>query len=463
MSKQDMQKKLHPKSAAALDTPDNPQAAIFQQEEELDQGLSGDVFGIEDGHDIKYKTLEWPLVAGLMITEIVSTGLLTLPSSLATVGLIPGISVIAFLGAFTTYTAWSLIQFKLRHPAVHNMGDAALILFGPIGREILGSGTVIFAVLSAGSQILAGQSALSLISGDGLCMVTFSGIFTIVMAIASFRRTLDGLGYLSIAGGISIVVAGIVGLAGAGAVPVQPGNIRVTVKTDFTTAFISIMNPVFAFTGHSIFFLLISEMKRPRDAMKAAWTLQITATSLYIVFALVSYWYIGSNVSSPSFLNLSPSWLKSAFAIAIPNFLIGGGLYTHVASKLVFTRLFRHTKHIHSHTYKGWGVWTFLILLTNTAAFILAVSIPFFSYLVGIASAAFVAWYTYGLGGAFWLHDAYYFQGGFQAWLRQPMMLVLNVLTVLAGAFFSVGGIYATIVSWIRASAAGELPIPFQC
>ncbi|RYC60575.1 hypothetical protein CHU98_g5628 [Xylaria longipes] len=80
------------------------------------RGLPGDVFGREDGHDIKYKRLSWPLVAGLMITEVVSNGMLTLPSSLAAVGLVPGILVLLFLGAFATYTASALIQFKLRHP-----------------------------------------------------------------------------------------------------------------------------------------------------------------------------------------------------------------------------------------------------------------------------------------------------------------------------------------------------------
>ncbi len=88
----------------------------FYEEAPINQGLPGDVFGSEDGHDIKYKTLSWPLVAVLMITEIVSNGMLSLPSSLAAVGVVPGVIVIVFLGAFATYTAWALIQFKLRHP-----------------------------------------------------------------------------------------------------------------------------------------------------------------------------------------------------------------------------------------------------------------------------------------------------------------------------------------------------------
>jgi len=65
---------------------------------------------------IRYKTLSWELVAVLMIAEIVSNGMLSLPSSLAVVGLVPGIILIVFLGVFGLFTAWILIQFKLRHP-----------------------------------------------------------------------------------------------------------------------------------------------------------------------------------------------------------------------------------------------------------------------------------------------------------------------------------------------------------
>ncbi len=112
-----------------------------------------------------------------------------------------------------------------------------MILFGPVGREILGAGTIIFAVFATGSQILAGQLALSVLSNEKLCTVAFSGIFAVAVTLASFPRTLDSLGFLSIVGGVSIVVAGIVALAGAGVVPIQPGDIQIAVASDFTSAF----------------------------------------------------------------------------------------------------------------------------------------------------------------------------------------------------------------------------------
>lgn len=45
-----------------------------------------DVFGDEENHQIKYKTLSWQLVTVLMIAEVVSNGMLSLPSSGGVVG-----------------------------------------------------------------------------------------------------------------------------------------------------------------------------------------------------------------------------------------------------------------------------------------------------------------------------------------------------------------------------------------
>ena len=51
-----------------------------------------------------------------VIAEIVSNGMLSLPSSLAVVGMVPGVILIVFLGVWATFTSYLLIQFKIRHP-----------------------------------------------------------------------------------------------------------------------------------------------------------------------------------------------------------------------------------------------------------------------------------------------------------------------------------------------------------
>ena len=204
-------------------------------------------------------------------------------------------------------------------------------------------------------------------------------------------------------------------------------------------------------------------MKHPRDAMKAAYTLQIFATTFYAVFAVVTYIYIGPNVASPSFSSLPLKWQKAAYGVAIPNFLIAGSLYSHTAAKLLFVRFFRKSKHLHSHTVLGWSVWVLLVVLMNAAAFVLAVGVPIFNYLIGIAASLFASWYTYGLAGAFWLYDTWVYKGGMQALSRRWAMTGLNVATLVAGAFICVAGMYVSVKQIVDAYATGKVSAPFSC
>ncbi|KAF2154018.1 amino acid transporter [Myriangium duriaei CBS 260.36] len=421
-----------------------------------------DVFGHEENHQIKYKTLSWQLVAILMIAEIVSNGMLSLPSSLAVVGIVPGLILIVFLGVFATYTSWLLIKFKMRHPSVHTMGDAGMILFGPIGRDLLAFGTVVFAVFATGGQLLAGQIALAELSDNKLCTMLYTGIFTIPTLLISFPRTFDSLSWISVPSVISIAAAGIVGMVGAGLHPAPDREVQITVSSNFYTAFVAITNPVFAYAGHFMFFVLVSEMREPQKAMRAAYTLQGTATTFYAVFAGVTYAYLGSQVQSPSFSSLDTKWKKAAYGIAIPNFLIAGSLYSHTASKLLFVRIFRNSRHLHSHTVTGWATWAILIFLMNAAAFVLAVGVPIFNYLIGLAASLFAAWFTYGIAGMFFLHDTYK-DDGTREWRRRGVNTTLSILTILAGAFICVAGTYVSIKGIVDGYKDGQIPPAFSC
>lgn len=291
----------------------------------------------------------------------------------------------------------------------------------------------------------------------------YTGIFAIPTLLCSLPRTLDRLSWLSVPSVISIIVAGIVGMVGAGLYPTPGRSTTIAASTDFVTAFISVTNPVFAYAGHFMFFILISEMRHPQHAMRAAYVLQIFATSFYVLFAVITYLYLGADVASPSFSSLPPKWAKAAYGIAIPNFLIAGSLYSHTAAKLLFVRFFRKSRHLHSHTVLGWGTWVSLVFLMNAAAFVLAVGVPIFNYLIGIAASLFASWYTYGIAGAFWLFDVYHDKGGVAAWRRRWAMTGVNVLTLVAGAFICVAGMYVTVKQIVNAYASGEVSAPFSC
>ena len=160
----------------------------------------------------------------------------------------------------------------------------------------------------------------------------YTGIFAIPTLLCSFSRTLDRLSWLSIPSVLSILVAGIVGIISTCVHPMPGRELSAAKSPNFYVAFVSITNPVFAYVEHFMFFILVSKMKRSQDAMKAAYTLQGFATTFYAVFAVVIYVYVGDSVASPAFSSLETKWMKAAYEIAIPNFLISGSLYTRPAN-----------------------------------------------------------------------------------------------------------------------------------
>lgn len=135
------------------------------------------------------------------------------------------------------------------------MGDAGYILAGPIGREVLSFGTIVFAVFATGGQLLAGQIALGVLSSNKLCLMLYTGIFAIPTLLFAMPRTLDRLSWLSVVSVVCIIVASLVGMVGAGLHPVDGwrDQYSVTAKTNFVTAFISITNPVFAYAGEDTY------------------------------------------------------------------------------------------------------------------------------------------------------------------------------------------------------------------
>ena len=118
-----------------------------------------DPFGDESNSQVKYKTLAWWQASMIMIAETVSLGILSLPKVLATVGFAPGMVLILGLGIIATYTGYTLGQFKLTYPWVHNLADVGEILCDPlgfpsVGREVFGAAQVIFLVFIMGSHIV---------------------------------------------------------------------------------------------------------------------------------------------------------------------------------------------------------------------------------------------------------------------------------------------------------------------
>jgi hypothetical protein len=105
-------------------------------------------------------------------------------------------------------------------------------------------------IVSKGSELVAGQQALSTLSNNGLCAIYFVLIFALASFFMSLPRTLSNLTWLGLGSALSILLSGLVAMVGAGANPVPGRVLQATIPQTFNQAFLAITNPVSRITGY---------------------------------------------------------------------------------------------------------------------------------------------------------------------------------------------------------------------
>ncbi|KAL9010670.1 MAG: hypothetical protein Q9173_004420 [Seirophora scorigena] len=392
---------------------------------------SEDPFGDESESEIKYKIMTWCTLE-VMIAETISLGILSLPSVLAEIGMVAGVILIVGLGALATYTGYVIGQFKLAYPQVHNMADAGMIMLGPMGREIFGIAQMLFIVFIMGSHLLTFSIMMNTLSAHGTCTIAFGLAGLVISLLCSLPRTLRKASYMAIGSFISITAAVLITMTGVGVENAGHDAVQATVSKPFPAAFLATTNIVFAYAGHVGFFSFISEMKRPEEYTKALYLLQGANVAMYLVVAAVIYRYTGADVSSPA-LGSAPGILPQlAYGVAMPSIVIAGVINGHVAAKYCYVRLFRGTGKMSKRTWGSFARWGAIATLLWSMAWVIAEAIPVFNELLGLISAIFASWFTYGLSGVFWLFLNY---GKYGDSRQKIGLTALNLLVFLVGLF----------------------------
>ena len=411
----------------------------------------------------------------VMIAETVSLGVLSLPSALSTLGLIPGLSLLVGLGLIASYTGHIIGRFKLRHPHVHSMGDAGHVLFGRIGGEIFGIGQLLFMVFIMASHLLTFSIAMNALSSHITCTMIFVAAGAVLSFVLTIPRTLQNLSWWSITSFISIIAAVMVTMIGVSLQPPADGHSRSDVillwpspATPFHTAFLAVANIVFAYAGHVAFFTFISELRKPEEFPKALGLLQGCDILIYIVSSIFIYLYAGRHVRSPALDSAGTVVRKIAYGLAIPTIVVAGVVNGHVAVKYIYVRLLRDKPDFSKHddsrnrttgeqeiqdkeasgksdgskleaaialdpkesrqdepnlmyqtTFKARGIWVGLNASLWLLAWLIAEGVPVFNDLLGLTSALFASWFTFGLSGFFWF-DVHRPSGGWKTLWQQP-------------------------------------------
>lgn len=368
----------------------------------------------------------------------------------------------------TIYSSWSSKTNIL--PAI---GDFGYQVFrkSRIAYEFTGFMLLANNILLIGFHILTAAKILNTLSDHSLCTVIFSAIATLMGIVMSMPRTLKHVSYMSMFSGqyitlsktspfrlfadhrYSAFAASCMGLAillfvvfaGIEDAPLYGYNGEYPtdglVKT-YTfplpgTTWVQCMNAVlnitFLWVPQILFPTFIAEMERPQDFPKSLAVLTAISAILFIIPPSIGFRYLGQYSTAPAFGSLGVvAYKKASFSFVIVTTLVIGVIYANVCAKFVYFRVMGNSRHAHSNTVTGWGIWAVVIASIWSIAFIFSEVVPSMGDFLALMSAAFDSFFGFiFFAVAYWeMYPGKYFTG-----TGRTTMTVVHILVMIGGLF----------------------------
>ncbi|OGM46882.1 amino acid transporter [Aspergillus bombycis] len=448
---------LTEKSSRPLDAPPITQDAVF-----------GEI--TEAGPN--YRNVGWLGTVALMMKTQFGLGVLSIPHVLDSLGLIPGIICLLAIATITTWSNYVIGTFKLKHPEVYAIDDAGELIFGRVGREVLGIGVCIYWIFCSGSGLLSTSIGLNAVSAHGTC----TAVFVAVSAIASFSmasiRTLGKIKWTAWVGVGSVFTAVMMATIAVGLQerpPTAPkgdgpwvSDYKLVGHPSFTQAITAVSSIVFAYSGTPGFFPIAAEMRNPKFYTRSLLICQSAVTSIYVSIGIVIYYYCGSYVASPALGSAGTLIKKVAYGIALPGLVVSTVIVLHFSSKYIFVRVLRGSEHLTANSFKHWATWLSCTLATTISSYIIASAIPIFGDLVSLIGALLGTFMSFQPMGCMWLYDNWK-TGREQPTLKWILLASWSMLVIVSGSFLMVAGTYGSVVNIIASSKATPGSSAWSC
>lgn len=120
-----------------------------------------------------------------------------------------------------------------------------------------------------------------------------------------------------------------------------------------------------------LFPSFIAEMEKPQDFPKSLAVLTGISAFLFIVPPAVGFHFLGQYSTAPAFGSLGTDpYKKGSFAFVIVPTIVIGVIYANVSAKFIYSRIMGTSRHGHSNTVIGWGVWIAVMVGIWVLAFI---------------------------------------------------------------------------------------------
>jgi hypothetical protein len=222
----------------------------------------------------------------------------------------------------------------------------------------------------------------------------------------------------------------------------------------------AVLNITFLWVPQILFPTFIAEMERPQDFPKSLAVLVAISVFLFIVPPAVGFRYLGQYSTAPAFGSLGvEAYKKGSFAFVIVPTLVIGVIYANVSAKFVYFRIMGNSRHAHSNTVIGWGVWALVMAGVWAIAFVFSEVVPSMGDFLSLLSAAFDSFFGFiFFAVAYWeLYRGRYFNG-----LLRSINSITHVFILFGGLFMLGPGLYAAVEA-IIADYSGSTRPAFSC
>lgn len=299
---------------AVVPEPIHNDAADYEEPIKPQQNDEGEVFQAVEG-GVDFRTVGWFRASILFLKVVFAVGVLSLPTTMSTLGAVGGILGIFGFGLFNTYTFVIVGNFRRRHAGCHSIADTAGVVGGVFIKELAGVLFIIGNLLGCSSAIIGLGTGLNALSYHSMCTVAWNVVAAVLIALPASLRKFHNLGWVTYVGFVSIfaaifiIVVGVTQRERPAAAP-QHGDFdlgfNAIASPNFASGMVAASTIFYSSSGTSAFLPIISEMRRPQDYKKALYLCMLVVNSSYIAFSMVIYYYAGKWIANPSLGVSSP-------------------------------------------------------------------------------------------------------------------------------------------------------------
>ncbi|KAJ5110229.1 hypothetical protein N7532_002874 [Penicillium argentinense] len=267
------------------------------------------VFGEITESGLNYQDVGWVGTVALMMKTQFGLGVLSIPQILDSLGNITDIIYLSVIAAITTWSNYVIGTFKLKHPMVYAIDDAGDLIFGRVGREVLGFAVCIYWIFCSSSALLSTSIRLNAVSAQGTCTADFVAMSAFVSFGLASIRTLGKIKWTAWIGVGSVFTAVMITTIEVGVQdrpPTAPmtdpwiSDYKLVGHPSFTKAITEVSSVVFAYAGIPGFFPIAAEMRNVALYTRSLFICQAAMPAIYIAIGTVIYYYCGSYVASPA-------------------------------------------------------------------------------------------------------------------------------------------------------------------